>query len=613
MLPNYIKILKLYCLLLVFVPLQLLSASNTDISKEGKISLLEHSEIYITDKALNIEEAKESKNFKPYQESQLNTGLSSKSIWIRFTIENHSKQPIDRLLILHSAFLEHVVLYDTTHTNTPQYKGVSHVSEDDYTLFPFYKISLKANERKTYYLETKSIYSPIDFSVEVSDKKSFFIEDKQQQLIKVMLLSMITILMIYSFLLSIYMKEKGYFFYGFYLLTLLYQQGSYQGLTQIYFPVDFVTSIEIRLAVTKVLLMIISASLFGIYFLKTKSIPILHRIYKLFIVVALIELVIFNIPKFYNLEIPLATSILLIIFNMLAPFILYRRGNKEARLYLLGFTIVFIAYAIIITNTLGFISIMHHVPNILLWGTTLEALILSLAFADRYMILQAQKEEADRDREEIIKNEVIEKTALLNQALKAKELLIQEVHHRIKNNLQIILSMVRLQSDKITDKSVIEKFKKLENRINAIAKTYNLLLLDDNLDAIDMEEYIESLLLDMEESMCESDCNIKIETDIDAVLPLRESVYIGIIINELVTNAHKYAFDKKGGQIFISLKQEKQSFTLIIQDNGKGFVYDKENKSLGLKLIHSLVLQQLKGEVEMQTENSTKYTIRFNL
>ncbi len=613
MLPNYIKILKLYFLLLTFVSLQLLGASNIDISKEGKISLLEHSEIYITDKALNIEEAKESKNFKPYQESQLNTGLSTKSIWIRFTIENHSKQPIDRLLILRSAFLEHIVLYDITHTNTPQYKGVSHVSEDDYTLFPFYKISLKANEHKTYYIETKSIYSPIDFSIEVSDKKSFFIEDKQQQLIKVILLSMITILMIYSFLLSIYMKEKGYFFYGFYLLTLLYQQGSYQGLTQIYFPVDFVTSIEIRLAVTKVLLMIISASLFGIYFLKTKSIPILHRIYKLFIVVALIELVIFNIPKFYNLEIPLATSILLIIFNMLAPFILYRRGNKEARLYLLGFSIVFIAYVIIIANTLGFISIMHHIPNILLWGTTLEALILSLAFADRYMILQAQKAEADRDREEIIKNEVIEKTALLNQALKAKELLIQEVHHRIKNNLQIILSMVRLQSDKTTDSYVVDKFKKLENRINAIAKTYNLLLLDKNLDAIDMEEYIESLLLDLEESLCETNCDIKVKTNIDAVLPLRESVYIGIIINELVTNAHKYAFDEQGGQILISLKQENQSFTLVIQDNGKGFIYDKENKSLGLKLIHSLVMQQLRGEIEMLTENSTQYTIRFSL
>jgi two-component sensor histidine kinase len=128
-----------------------------------------------------------------------------------------------------------------------------------------------------------------------------------------------------------------------------------------------------------------------------------------------------------------------------------------------------------------------------------------------------------------------------------------------------------------------------------------------------MEEYIDSLLLDMEESMCESDCNIEVKTDIDAVLPLRESVYIGIIINELVTNAHKYAFGKQGGKIFISLKQKENRFTLIIRDNGRGFIYDKENKSLGLKLIHSLVLQQLRGDIEMLTENLTQYSIRFTL
>ena len=90
MLFNYIKTLKLYFLLLIFIPLHLLYASNIDIAKEGKISLLEHSEIYITDKKLTIEEAKKSKNFKPYSETQLNTGLSTKSIWLKFSIENHS-------------------------------------------------------------------------------------------------------------------------------------------------------------------------------------------------------------------------------------------------------------------------------------------------------------------------------------------------------------------------------------------------------------------------------------------------------------------------------------------------------------------------------------------
>ena len=603
--------MKSYLFLLFLFVIHLNANSVIDVSNEKRVSLLEQSEVYITDKKLTIKDIQKSQQFKHYKKHQLNTGLSNKTIWIKFSLKNSSSKSIDKFLIPRSAFLEHIVLYDESSLSTPIVKGVSHMIKEDYTLFPFFKISLQPYEKKSYYLETKSYWSPIDFSLEVSEPKQFLLEDREQQLIKVMLLSMITILMLYSFLLSLYMREKGYLFYGFYLLTLLYQQGSYQGLTQIYFPVEFVTHIEIKLALTKVTLMIISASLFAIYFLKTVDSPILHRIYKLFILLALIELVIFNISGFYNLEIPLVTSILLIIYNLIAPFILYRSGNKEARLYLVGFSIVFISYMLIIANTLGFISVMSDYPNILLWGTTIEALVLSLAFADRYMILQAEKEIVDKNREEIIKNEVIEKTALLNQALKTKELLIQEVHHRIKNNLQIILSMVRLQSDKIPDKYVVDKFIKLENRINAIAKTYNLLLLDKNLDAIDMEEYIESLLLDMEESMCEADCNMEVETDINAVLPLRESVYIGIIINELVTNAYKYAFDELGGKIFIKLHNIEGEYHLTVSDTGKGFIYDKNNFSLGLKLIHTLVIEQLQGTIEMESKNSSCYRIKF--
>ena len=201
----------------------------------------------------------------------------------------------------------------------------------------------------------------------------------------------------------------------------------------------------------------------------------------------------------------------------------------------------------------------------------------------------------------------------LKHALQTKELLLKEEHHRIKNNLQIILSMVRLQSDEIADKSVIDKFINLENRINAIAKTYTMLLFDDNLDEIDMQEYIESLLSDIQDSMCYiEDCNIYIETEIDTSLALDKSIYVGIIINELATNSYKYAFHDMKGSIFISLHENAGIYTLIIKDNGKGFHYDKKTKSLGIKLIHTLVSQQLHGEITMMTEGATHYIIRFS-
>jgi len=485
------------------------------------------------------------------------------------------------------------------------------MKRDRVTLCPSFNIELKAHQSKEYYLKIKSYWTPVDFKVVVDDKKRFQKEDLQQQLVKAMLLAMIIILMIYSFILSIYAKDKSYLYYSLYLLTLVYQQGSYLGLNQLYLPLEFVNNIEIRMGNTKIALMIISSSFFSIYFLKTRELPLLDKIYKGFILIALLEITILNIPSLYNLQITILTSALLIVFNLIASILSYKHGNQQARLFILGFGIVFVSYTILISNALGLISIVQHFPNTLIWGTTIEALILSLAFVDRYKILQTQKEEEDRNREKIIKNEVILKTAQLNKALKIKSLLLKEVHHRVKNNLQIILSMIRLQSDKIKDRNVKEKFTNIENRINAIAKTYNMLIVEENLEDIDMEEYIEALLLDIESSMFHKGSNIHLKTEINASLPLRKAVYIGIIINELVTNSYKYAFENQEGIVSITLYKEQQTYHLIVSDNGKGFIYNEENESLGLKLIQTLILEQLKGTLKMETKGSTDYKIEF--
>ena len=587
-------------------------STTIDISKSKKLSILKESFFYLDRDNNKTIKVLVSKNlFKPYNKSLINIGVKDVTIWIKIRVKNSTNLPINRELILTSPLLEQIELYKNRHFNAPLFNGVKYINGERTTLYPHFSIHLKANSSNEYYLKIKSEWTPVSFKLIINSKKDFQKEDLRQQLLKAMLLAMIIILMIYSLILSFYTKDKSYLYYSLYLLTLIYQQGSYLGLNQLYFPIDFVTNIEIKMANTKITLMIISSSLFAIHFLKTKEIPKLDKIYKGFILLALLEITILNIPLFYNLEITILTSAMLIIFNLSASIISFLKGNQQARLFILGFSIVFVSYAILMLDALGLISIVQNFPNTLIWGTTIEALILSLAFVDRYRILQTQKEEADKSRENIIKNEVSIKTAQLNKALKAKSLLLKEVHHRVKNNLQIILSMIRLQSDKITDRIVKEKFTNIENRINAIAKTYNMLIVDENLDDIDMEEYIEALLSDIEESMFLQNSNIQVETDISASLPLRKAVYIGIIVNELVTNSYKYAFDKKDGKISIKLYQKSQIYILLVSDNGKGFIYNREKESLGLKLIHTLILEQLKGKLSIETKNSSNYRIEF--
>ena len=140
-----------------------------------------------------------------------------------------------------------------------------------------------------------------------------------------------------------------------------------------------------------------------------------------------------------------------------------------------------------------------------------------------------------------------------------------------------------------------------------------MLLINNNLEKIDMKEYINALLSDIEHTVKHTSQKITIHTDIDAMIPLRESVYLGLIINELVTNAYKYAFADNKGAIHIVLKHHTNHFTLMVEDDGKGFVIPQYPQTLGLRLIHTLVYEQLGGEMETVTNNHTKYTIRFNL
>ena len=436
--------------------------------------------------------------------------------------------------------------------------------------------------------------------------KTFRDTDTKTQAFRLLVLGILIGLMIYSFVISFYSKERSYFYYALYLLFMLWHQSTFLGLTQIYFPKWFIL-LDSKLVVPKLGFILLPATLFALSFLKIKKTSWLFKIYLLFGAIAIA--IIFFIR---DLQLVLLIGVVYVFFNLFAGVVSYRRGVKEARLFILGFGVVSVAYLIIILDSFGITTpISYGSRNMLMIASTIEVILLNLAIADRYQILQAEKEQIVREREDVIKKEVAQKTAELDKALHAKELLLKEVHHRVKNNLQMILSIMHLQERRIKDKSTRDIFVSLENRVNAISKTYNMLILDNQIEFVDMNKYTSELVKDIKNCMYESASKINIETKIDLTLPLREAVYIGIVINELVTNAFKYAFGKDGGNIYIKLYKKNDKRKLIISDNGKGFKYNKKADSLGLKLIEMLIKEQLEGTIKMKTEPSVSYIIEF--
>ena len=589
-----------------------------EISHSEHISILQHSQIYISKKDLGLQKIIEKKLFKHYHKEDLNIGVSKQIIWIHFRLHNNSEETVERILVPSSPLLENIILYQGESPRVIEKKGLLYKNTRHHTIPYTFTIELQPHSTEEYYMRVHSVYRPVGFSLTIQDKTFFLKEDRIKQALNILLVGMVLALMMYAFFLSFYIKDKSYFYYGLYLLALIFQQVSYLGLTQIYLPPAF-SSMDMSIVLIKFVLLISSSAFFAIHFLDTAKLPVIDKIYKGIILLALLELLLLDAENQYSLTAVIITDTIFIIFNMIAGIISYRNGRKQARLFILGFSLVFISYSIMILDALGFTSFMIHLQSALIGSTAFEAFILSLAFADRYLILQEEKKAADRrilmetqNRAERIQEEVDKKTYELNTTLKTKELLLQEVHHRVKNNLQIILSIIRLQNDEIDDLKISDSLTNLEHRINAIAKTYTMLLITDDLGNIDMEKYIDSLLEDIEETYSSSERNIIIKSNVDAILPLKESVYLGLIINELVVNAYKYAFDDKNGMITVSLKKTNNVYVLSIKDNGKGFVISKTN-SLGLKLIHTLIYSQLEGSMDIDTCEHTQYIIRFKI
>lgn len=198
----------------------------------------------------------------------------------------------------------------------------------------------------------------------------------------------------------------------------------------------------------------------------------------------------------------------------------------------------------------------------------------------------------------------------LEQSLKEKEILLQEINHRVKNNLNLIKSIIQLQINRIPVKSEQNELKKLNRRVLSVAIVQDLLFSLDSLDSLDFRDYLQELI----KSLFSGYTNINITYDIvmsgyPIYLESKKITSIGLIINEVITNAVKYAFpDCKSPHINIELSQMGESIFLKIKDNGKGYPTDFEIEGLGLKLIRSLTAN-LKGEVNFENKQGGNMTL----
>ena len=512
----------------------------------------------------------------------------------------------NRIIELDNPLLEELIFYYPN--NNFLKSGMLNINENRDEINPSFIINIDSNSKKTYYMKIINNTTALQFSINIINEKEFIKKDKKKQFHIILFVGMILAFLVYALALYLYTKDFSYLFYALYIITLLFQQLTYVGFLPLYMPKEF-THVDNLIVVPKVGLLIITGVLFARSFLKTSLYIKIDRVYKIIIYAVILQILVLSSPFFYYPEITVLTGLLFIVYNYYAAIYVYRNGNKQARFFILGWSFLLVGYFVSIIDALGIYSIMYHFPSLVLICTVFEALFLLLAFVDKLSVLQKEKNIADnrllgelQKRNIIIEEEVSNRTKMLNN-------LYKELHHRVKNNLQIILSIIRLQGEKFDEEILKEQFEKLENRIKAISKTHEILYLNDDIEKIDMYEYINSLCEDINISF---DNSISILVNSEEKMPLREAVYVGIIINELVSNSIKHA--SRCSKIIINLHKIEDFFYLDISDDGLGYeIREISNKSLGLRLVKNLVRDQLSGEIEEKLLNKCEYNIRFKI
>ncbi len=231
---------------------------------------------------------------------------------------------------------------------------------------------------------------------------------------------------------------------------------------------------------------------------------------------------------------------------------------------------------------------------------------LAIAIQQASIFEQAQTELIQRQKVEI----------KLRSTLAEKEVLLKEVHHRVKNNLQIVSSLLQLQSHTLQDAEAIKVLRESQNRIESISLIHKNLYTSANIGKIDVGDYIHNLAASLLISYQIVPGQITLETDIDSVsLNIDQAIACGLVINELISNVLKHAFpNQEPGTISIALRNLNNSIEMTIQDNGIGLPDNldwRNTSSLGLSLVYDLVTEQLEGEITLERDRGTVFKIQF--
>lgn len=577
-----------------------LHADAIEVDKVGDFqSILPQCDLFIDEeKKYSIDDAIAGNiPFEAAKEEIVVIGFRPKlSTWVQCDFRNGSDAKIKKTLRYNHPLETHIYFYDSSRNYEPFITGDFHRKSSDRYLTHVLPMHFGPHEEKTVFLNVIGYGTVTLLNLELWDGEQLEQEEQDHQLMLTLLFGAISALILYNLFLFLFTRDMAYFYYTGYAFTMLLHQSLYTCMAQLHVfkDVSFMNYFFI-------FLLVIGPITFAIPFMRQffdmkARFPKISRFLLLWLMM-MYALIPFGLSDttygpVINFFITLDT-LGLYLLTLIAYYLLFR-GVQEAKYIVVGWSVFTFSQASMALYGWGISDLYVKIPYLVEGGMFIEMLFFSIALSARIKTLQMEKKRA----------------STLELLLEQKNMLFREIHHRVKNNLQLITSLLRLQSNTLEDAAMKESFSQAESRVNAMGKVHELLYAQDDISHIDIRTYLENLTEELHASYPHPEM-IDIDVKGTLTLPMEKAIHLGLIVNELVLNSFKYAFNDQEGEILITISTQNNEASLIYEDSGEGFEMKEEKKNLGSRLIRNLAEEQLGGKLRIESEGKTLIEVRF--
>ena len=584
--------------------------------------------------------------FKPSQQKILHFGFTNSTYWLRFSMPEDT--PDSLLLVLEQALLPTVDLYyRKTDAGWQCYKSGYKVELNDKIIRSHYQIFPLQDKGADYYVRIVSHSPPVPIKIW---KASAYEEVSTDQKLNYGLYSGILFFVILSnAFLFFSLRKFAYLHYALQvLLYLLCSAAVMDGYIIYFFP-----HVNLSFCYTFIpMLGMANVSLYALHFLDVKTFA--PRIYKfaLFVCFYFVSYLgwCFLLPQLTVIVLNQVHALLSLAFMFFLGLQVGLKGSRMgyyfALAYLIYFLVVIIEMIYIQTGAPAYFFYISHVSVAILTEVMLLAYLLSKRFSWEKQDIQIAKEEAQQlllhktqENEQLVRNqnivledtvkqrtaEIAKQKEIAERALAEKEVLLKEIHHRVKNNLQTISSMLMLQSSTLNDVAAKDALTESQSRVRSIALVHQKLYQTEGMEKVELSGLIESLVSQGRSLYQLQAKNITISQSVpETHILMDKAIPLGLIINELLTNSYKHAFaNAESGSISISLQYlmlgtidnltGARRIKLSYTDSGKGLPSLESSPSkLGLRLVY-LLAEQIGAVVEYTNVTGPQFDFTFDM